>query len=216
MATAEIVRDASTSVTQNATPLVANTVQGSTQMYGVAPNSRQSPTPTFFAPRGNHGELIGYWGSLLRGTIRNFYTFIFVCTPPSSVFGSALCESPLAWDRLNVELMRIASLGSNWDGEGAEAVHPRAAANMAVLLNLARIATEQSRVLQPSVPALIPDVEGGIILKWVLGIKELNCTVLDDIVEVIRWKSPDRYESDGFWDIPVHRVAEHFEWLLQQ
>ena len=75
---------------------------------------------------------------------------------------------------------------------------------------------EQSTIAQCTVPIVMPAIDGGVILKWVQGGRELKCIVRGDIVEVVRWRSLDGYESDGFWEIPVPRVAEHFEWLLQQ
>jgi hypothetical protein len=112
--------------------------------------------------------------------------------------------------------MRIASLDQNWDGEGAEPVPPRAAINTAVLLSLARAAVEQSAINDCPVPIVIPAVDGGVTLKWVQGDRELKCTVRGDIVEVVRWRSPNAYESDGYWEIPVQLVAEHFRWLIQK
>jgi hypothetical protein len=114
--------------------------------------------------------------------------------------------------------MRIASLERNWDGEGAEPVPQQATTNAAVLLFLAKAAKEameQSTITQCTFPIVLPTVDGGVILKWVQGNRELKCIVRGDIVEVIRWRSLDGFESDGFWEIPVTRVAEHFEWLLQ-
>jgi hypothetical protein len=112
--------------------------------------------------------------------------------------------------------MRIASLEGNWDDEGAEPVPQKAARDASILLFLARAAAEQSPIARCPLPTIVPAVDGGVTLKWVQGNRELKCIVRSDNVEVVRWRSLDRYESDGFWELPVQRVAEHFEWLLQQ
>lgn len=214
MATAEVIRDSSMAVTRNAVPLAGDAIPGSTQEYGVTANSQQSPVPVFFAPQLSPTDLAPYWGSLFSGVVRGIYTHV-TTGRASSQFGTSTC-SPIAWDRLSLELMRLASLESNWDGEGAETIPQETVTTAAVLLFLARIATEHSIITQCPVPIVIPTAEGGITLKWTCGRKELKCTVLRDIVEVVRWRSPDGYESDGFWAVTVDGVAEHFEWLLQQ
>ena len=215
MATAEVLSDLSMAATANAIPLAGGAIPGSTQEgYYVSANSQHSPAPTFFVPP--HQERIAtYWDSLLRGVVRGFYSFVSGGDPASLAF-TARSTKYFAWDRLSLELMRIASLEQNWDGENAEPIPQKAATNAAVLLFLARAAMERSTITQCTVPLIIPDVEGGVILKWVQGNRELKCIVRSDIVEVVRWRSLDRYESDGFWEIPVSRVAEHFEWLLKQ
>jgi hypothetical protein len=214
MATAEIFRDVSMAATANAVPMVGDAIQGSTQEYGVTRGSQQAPAPIFFAPP-HQGKLATYWGSMLHGVVRTFYAFVPGGNPisPACALGS---RSFFAWDRLSLDLMRIASLERNWDGEGAEPVPRDATTNAVVLLFLARAAMEQSKTAHCPVPIVIPAVDGGVILKWVQGGRELKCTVRGDIIEVVRWRSPNGYESDGFWEIPVDRVVEHFEWLLQQ
>ncbi len=213
MATAEIYRDLSIAATGSAIPLAGDAIQGSTQEYRVTSNSQHFPAPIFFAPE-HQEKLATYWGSMLHGVVRSFYSFISGSTPAS--IGCAAGRSFFAWDRLSLDLMRIASLERNWDGEGAEPVPQKAATNATVLLFLARTAMEKSAMVQCSAPIITPDVEGGVVLKWVQGNRELKCIVRGDIVEVVRWRSVHRYDSDGFWEIPVQRVAEHFEWLLHQ
>jgi hypothetical protein len=188
---------------------------GSTQSFGVAAESQRYPVPVFFAPPAEGTEINPYWGSLLLGTVRAFYTFVAGGLTPAQI-GPAAAIKDLSWDRLKLELMRIASFEGNWDGEGAEAIPQEAIKAATVLLSLAQAAMERSAVEQGPLPTLIPAVEGGIIFKWACGKRELKCTILDNIVEVIRWRSPERYESDGLWEIPALGVAEHFEWLLQQ
>ena len=214
MATAEIIGDVSTAVTFAAIPLSENAIQGSTRSFGLPAHSQQFPAPLVFGPPTGLGETALYWGNLFGGTIRASYTFVTTGYESSRV-GSAASVSPVAWERLGLELMRIASLEPDWDGEGAESVPQKAVTAAAVLLALAKKTAEQSTIAQCSVPIISPAIEGGVTLKWIHGSKELKCTLLGDTVEVVRWRSPDRYESDGFWEIPVPRVAEHFEWLLQ-
>jgi hypothetical protein len=214
MATAEIIGNLSMAATDNAVPIVGDAIQGSIQEFHVTATSQHSPSPVFYAPQ-HQGKLTTYWDSMLRGVVRSFYAI--VSRDNAGSLTSMVCGTDsFAWDRLSLELMRIASLGTNWDGEGAEAVPPKAARNTGVLLFLARAAMEQSTIAQCTVPIVMPAIDGGVILKWVQGGRELKCIVRGDIVEVVRWRSLDGYESDGFWEIPVPRVAEHFEWLLQQ
>jgi hypothetical protein len=216
MATAEIFTDASMAVTSIAKPLAGGVIQGSTQEYDVTASSQHSSAPVFFAPQHpDHEELAAYWGNLLPGVVRGFYTFV-PSSRSCSEIGWASCVGSLSWDRLSLEVMRIGSLEPNWDGEGAEAVPPETVRSAAALLFLARTAMERSSGTLYSVPTVLPDVEGGIILNWVQEKKELKCTVFGEIVEVVRWRSPERYESDGLWEVPVQGVMEHFEWILQQ
>ncbi|MGC2213032.1 MAG: hypothetical protein WA602_07520, partial [Silvibacterium sp.] len=121
----------------------------------------------------------------------------------------------IAWDRLNLDLMRIASLDNNWDGEGAEAISRAVIDNAQVLLYIAKEACTVSATTQRPAPSLIPSVDGCVILKWTYGAKELKCTVIGDVVEVVRWGSPNHFESDGYWELPVNGVSEHFEWLFK-
>lgn len=202
MATAEIVRDASTATTSTVVPLLSGYIPGSTQEYGITTSSQQSPAPVFFAPHHGHA-LATYWGSLLLGSVHAFYSFV-----PST-------SNSVAWERLSLELMRIASLEPNWDGEEADAVSLVAVNNAALLLSNAKMLIAHSTIIEDTVPALIPSVDGGVILKWLRGNKELKCTIFGERVEVVRWRSLDRYESDGFWEVAVPQVSEHFEWLLQ-
>jgi hypothetical protein len=213
VATAEIVRDASTTIMENAAPILSDAIQGSTQEYDHTPNSTLYPTPVFFAPQ-HQDALATYWGVLIRGAVRNFFTLISRSSPTALASPTA-DERSFAWDRLSLELMRIASLEPNWDGEGAEIVPQTAVKNAAVLLYLARGAVQQSTIPECPVPSVIPTIDGGVTFKWVRQPKELKCTVRTEIVEVVRWRSPDRYESDGYWEVPVQRVAEHFQWLLR-
>jgi hypothetical protein len=234
VATAEVVSNAATvAITNAAVPLTSKMIQGSTQVFEVSTNSQRSSSPIFYAPSSGFGVLTdyseqssgtifyglsarsgqpadySYWNDLFRGTVSGVYIFVpkTEATYPRKV--------SLAWDRLSLELMRVASLGPNWDGEGAEPVTPKSVSTFAVLLALARNAAQQSMNLECPIPTLFPSIDGGMILKWVRGPKELKCTVLDQAVEVIRWKSPDSYESDGLWEVPVQGVSEHFEWLLR-
>ena len=66
-----------------------------------------------------------------------------------------------------------------------------------------------------SAPGIYPTVEGGVTLKWIHREKELECTVLGDAVEAVRWESADSYSSDGLWDLKVEQTREHFEWLMR-
>lgn len=213
MATAEILRDLSTTVTENATPISADVLPGSTQEYGPTPNSMRSPTPVFFAPR-QHDGLTTYWGVLLRGVVRSFFALITGQDAPSFA-SSATGSNAFAWERLSLELMRFSSLRPNWDGEGAEQVPQKAINNAAVLLFLAKSTMSQATVAQCPMPSIIPAVDAGVIFKWIREPKELKCTVRSDFVEVVRWRSPDVYDSDGYWEVPIQRVAEHFKWLLR-
>lgn len=208
MATADLIGDVSTAVTKNVLPLANDFIPGATQGYAPAPFEN----PVFFAPQTGRENLLATWGNLLRGSVRSFYTSVsglhqvpFSCAGPST----------FTWDRLSVELMRIANLGQNWDGEGAEPVPLEAVKTAAVLLFLAKSTVAHIPVTQCTFPSITPAVEGGVTVNWIRGGKELKCTVLGSTVEVVRWRSPDRYESDGLWEIPAWRVAEHFEWLLR-
>ena len=211
MATVEIIRDSSRAV-----PLYGDAIQGSIVDYvGVHAGSGQSHDAVFYAPEKEPGEMESIWGILAYGAVRALRQFRTIVAPET---GDRAAKT-FPWNGLNLELMRIASLEPNWDGEGAERVPQKAATNAVVLLFLAKAAKdvkEQSNMTQCTFPIVLPAVDGGVILKWVQGNKELKCTVRNDFVEVIRWRSLDRYESDGFWEIPVPHVAEHFEWLLQQ
>jgi hypothetical protein len=212
LATAEIVKDMSATVMGNAALISGDAIQGSTLEYGSTPNSLRSPSPVFFAPQ--RDALANYWGVLIGGALRSF--FALVSGNSAATLATPVVErNSIAWDRLSLELMRIAGLKADWDGEGAERVPQMAVKNAGVLLFLARAAVLQSISLQWPVPSIIPAVDGGVILKWVTATKELKCTVRNDFVEVVRWKSPDRYESDGFWEVPIQGVTEHFQWLLQ-
>lgn len=125
----------------------------------------------------------------------------------------------VAWDRLDLDLMRIASLRANWDDDGADPISQKAVTNTQLLLILARQYLSYSHIEQGATPVLAPTVEGGITLQWIRGRREMKCTVLNDLVEVSRWSSPDKYESDGYWEVPVNRISEglkeHFDWILQ-
>jgi hypothetical protein len=155
-----------------------------------------------------------YWESLIQASAHGFYSLIFRenCAPQ---WNASLRKSSFTWDRLSLELMRIASLSHDWAGEGAQAVPLKAVSSTAALLLLAKKATERFPAAQCPMPTLFPSVEGGILFKWLKGNKELKCTIFGDFIEVIRWRSPDRYDSDGIWELPVQAVAEHFEWLLK-
>lgn len=210
MATAGLISDASVSITGTATPLAGDFIPGSTQEFGRTVTSQGSQTPVFFAPCHNREELMASWGNLLHGMLRGFYTFVPAPGPYAISAGRTF-----GWDRLSLELMRIASLGQNWDGEGAEAVTQKAVQSTSEMLSLAKAVMDRSVSMFYSVPTLLPDVEGGITLKWIHESKELKCTVLGEIVEVVRWRSSDRFEADGLWEVPVFGVVEHFEWLLR-
>lgn len=215
MAAAEQIVGPLTSITRAAAPLAAEMVQGSIQEFGITTGSMSFRNPVFFAPQQDFGEPNVYWGSLIGQPIRVRYTVATwaKCLPQ---YYSVDRVNSFEWERLSLELMRIASLESNWDGEGAESVQQNTVTTATILLSLARSAVEHLADSPSAAPTLFPTVEGGAAFKWVHGSKELKCTVLGDAVEVVRWTSPDRYESDGFWEIPVRRVGEHFEWLFQR
>jgi len=212
VATAEIVRDASATVMDRAALISGEGIQGSTQQYVITPNSLHSPTPVFIAPQGDAPAT--YWGILLRGAVRSFFALI-AGQDPSALASSAAERNAFAWERLSLELMRLSSLRPNWDGEGAEQIPQAAIKNATDLLFLARSAMSQATTPRCAMPLMIPAVDGGVVFKWIREPKELKCTVRSDFVEVVRWKSPDAYDSDGYWEVPVQRVAEHFKWLLR-
>lgn len=217
MATAEVVRNAVIeAVTSSVVPLTSKTIQGSTQLYEVTSNSQLAASPIFFAPSPGLGQtaVYSYWDDLFRGTVSGVYAFV-PTEGRAPMFAFGFRKVSLAWDRLSLELMRLASLGPNWDGEAAEAITQKSVSTAGILLLLAKDATQRSTALACSLPTLFPSVEGGITFKWARKGKELKCTVLEDVVEVIRWKSSERYESDGLWELPVQGVAEHFEWLMR-
>jgi hypothetical protein len=112
-------------------------------------------------------------------------------------------------------MMRISTLPRDWDGDGAQAISADAVRTAYTLLSLAQTAAQSCRLLQCPVPGVFPSVDGTIVLKWVVGSKELKCTATDVMVEVVRWSSVEAYESDGLWEVPVHQISEHFAWLLQ-
>lgn len=215
MATAEVIGNPLTPITRAAAPLAGEMIQGSIQEYEITASSSKFPNPVFFAPQDDFGELNAYWGSLMGQPTRVLYTFATWANRPPAYHSVSRVNS-FEWERLSLELMRIASFEPNWDGEGGEAVQQNTVTAATILLSLARSAMEQFADSPSPVPTLFQTVEGGAALKWIRGPKELKCTVLGDIVEVVRWTSPDRYESDGFWEIPVRRVGEHFKWLFQQ
>jgi hypothetical protein len=203
MAAAPIFTDQTTPEADKIVPLAMDYIPGSTQQYGVTASSLQFPMPVFYAPHGREG-LINYWGSLISGKVLTYYARV-----------SPRAENPVAFDRLNLELMRIASLDPNWDGEGADAISQEAANNASRLITLAREAIEHSPIIEIPMPSLVPSVDGAVVLRWIRAGKELKCTVFGDRVEVIRWRSQEQYESDGFWEVPIDHVAEHFSWLLE-
>jgi hypothetical protein len=213
MATAEFVRDGSLSVTEIARPLAGDAIQGSTQEFSVTAESQRYPTPIFFAPQHQQDDLTLYWESLFRGVARSFYAMLTGIS--STILNFSAGGNARAWDRLNLELMRIASLRENWDGEGAAAISYESAGSASTLLSLARAAPGKFDAITYAMPLLVPSVDGGITLKWVHNSKELHCTVDGNTAEVIRWSSLDAYESDGLWETPIHGVAEHFRWLFQ-
>jgi hypothetical protein len=213
VATAEILRDTSTTVMENAAPILGDAIQGSTLEYEAAPNSLRSPAPIFFAPQ-QHDVLTTYWGVLIRGVVRSFFALVGGQSVAASA-SSAIAKNVFAWERLSLELMRFSSLRPNWDGEGAEEIPQMAIKNAADLLSLANSAASQVTSPQCPMPSIIPAVDGAVIFKWIREPRELKCTVRADIVEVVRWKSSDTYESDGYWEVPVQQVAEHFKWLLR-
>jgi hypothetical protein len=188
--------------TDKAVPLVGNYIPGSTQQFSMTESSEKSPV--FYAPHHGRVEQLTYWGSLAQGTIHALY-----------LAAALSINIPVTAERISLELMRIASLESNWDGEGAEAISQDVVTNASLLLTLASNVVDHSTIIESPVPLLIPSVEGAVILKWAYRGKELKCTVFGDRVEVVRWRSKDRYESDGLWEIPVQLVLEHFEWLIE-
>jgi hypothetical protein len=219
VATAEVIHDPSTSaITEAAIPLLVRNVPGSTQGYEI---SSEAQTPVFFAPGSGFGlgvtvHLAGsIWRDLFRETVSGFYTSV-AKNYMSWFIDVTERKSSVAWDRLNLELMRAASLQPNWDGEGAEPIPPNAVTTASILLSIAKNSTEQlAGGSTPSLPSLFPSVDGGITLKWIRGTKELKCTVFGNTVEVVRWRSLDAYESEGLWEVPVQEVGEHVEWLLR-
>jgi hypothetical protein len=202
LATVEYITDAYISTTEKVAPLESEGLQGSTQVYSISPSSQR--WPVLFVPQADRQELTTYWGSLHRTAARVLYTT-----------GSPVVDNSGAWDRLSLELMRIGSLPGNWDGEGAEGIPSVVVRNASIILNFARNTAERSIIRRVPLPSIVPSVEGGIIFKWARGNKELKCTAFSDFAEVVRWRSRDAYESEGLWEVPVHRVSEHFEWLLQ-
>lgn len=201
------VNEAQVSVTDAARPVWNATIPGSTQQFDLNANALWSSAPIFFAPgMGDKKEMYDkVWEVVVRSVARSVY-YSFLRTVPS--------KNSLSWDRLTLELMRISTLESNWDNEGADAISHTAKIKMTILLSLARKAAE-SATSECSLPTVYPSVDGSVILKWIRAGKELKCTVLEDEVEVVRWQSSDAYESDGLWVLPVENVAEHFEWLLR-
>ena len=201
------VNETQASVTEAARPVWNSTIPGSTQPFDLNANALWSSAPIFFAPgMGDKKELYDkVWEVVVRSVARSAYYLIFRTMPG---------KNSLAWDRLTLELMRISTLESNWDNEGAEAISLGTKIKMTILLSLARKAAEESVTNECSLPTVFPSVDGSVILKWIRAGKELKCTVLDDEVEVVRWQS-DAYESDGLWVLPIESVAEHFEWLLR-
>lgn len=61
----------------------------------------------------------------------------------------------LAWEWLGLELMRIAALPVNWDGEGAETIDYRAVLNAAFVLVLARVAVDHAGLIQYPLPQAV-------------------------------------------------------------
>ena len=134
MATAEIVRDSSRAV-----PLYSDAIQGSIQDYvGVHAGSWQSHAPVFYIPEKEPGASEPIWGTLIYGAARARRGFETIVAPKAGYQTS----KTFPWDRLNLELMRIASLERNWDGEGAEPVPQHATTTAAVLLFLAKAAKD--------------------------------------------------------------------------
>jgi len=214
MATAELIRDESLSTTHCASPLVEAVIQGSTQTFCTPSNSLHSPRPVFFSPPYVAGGQMSIWAPLRLKTIAGFFYSSFF--QPPAIENILVTRSSLQWDRLGLDLMRIADLKVNWDGEGADAIPPEAVKNAGYLLAIAKAVAENSPFPIASSPVLSPSLEGGVGMTWTHELREVKCMVLSDVVEVIRWRSPDRFESDGFWELPVQRVVEHFEWLLQR
>ena len=213
MATAEILRDTSLAVTVNAAPLVATAIQGSTQFF--QKSNVESPT-LFVEPTapGVSGGLYSAWESVKAGP-PNWVFMMASNERHTTEWPSTLCEDALRWDRVRLELMRIASLVPNWDGEGADPVSPNAVKQAGILLQSAKNAAESAELVDYPLPTIYAALDGGVTLKWTRAGKELKCTAYGDQVEVIRWRSPEVYEADGFWEIPVTKIGEHFDWLLR-
>lgn len=229
MATAELIQNLPAAAVKEVVPIFGGSARGATQDYTVTVNSQRHPVAVFFAPAGDRRVLTDYWGDLLHSTVRPVY----VAVPRGFFAGQSVivpwllaAEAPYAslqlgeinavgWDRLGLELMRIASLEPNWDGEGAEAVASGSVINAQVLMRLAREAVGLSSIFNCPLPRLNPSADGGITVKWLFNGKELKCTAYERHVEIIRWRSSDRFESDGFWEVPAQKATEHFNWLLK-
>lgn len=211
MTTAEMVLENPAAVMRAATPLASGIIQGSTSSF-----DRTAKSPVFFASPAAPGTTVAFWETFVDHAVR-FYTMVTMApTDRSRILMCSPSISSLSWDRLSIELMRIANLPPNWDGESADAPSKLAVKTAGDLLIIAQTVVELATTAECPLPALFPTVDGGVLLKWTYGDKELKCTVVGDGVEVIRWKSVQAYESDGLWELPVRRVAEHFEWLLTQ
>jgi hypothetical protein len=201
--------------------------RATTKDIGVVTDSAKYPAAPFLFFALCKTEIADYWTELLYPAKEPAYLPI----PTGDWAEKMILESSLAsmqvsaapqgglffaeWERLNLELMRLGSLRSDWDREGAEAVSPASVRTAQTLLRLAREACARYSPPQYSIPFLFASTDGGIAIKWHVGLRELKCVAVDDSVEVVRWSSTDKFESDGYWEIPANKVAEHFEWLLR-
>lgn len=203
MGTQPLVRE-SDSAAQTLVAVSSETLPGSVQEFRLTTRLRSDSSTTARMAWPSELESSPQWRLLTRAFIYAVYT-LFKLHP----------ENRGVWDRLKLELLRIAQLPGNWDSENAEAVAPGTVVTASRLLDLCRGVSRSLPNAIRSTPILLASPEGSIVIKWINGNRELKCIVTDDVVEVLRWSPLDAYESEGMWEVAAEGVLEHIEWLLR-
>jgi hypothetical protein len=111
------------------------------------------------------------------------------------------------------ELQRLASLGPNWDSEGAYPVAAEIieAARRLVLRLPARL---KSRI---SVPAVVPMRKGNLQFEWHKGPKTLELEIeSSSTVHYLKWHPEAGIEEEDTCDVAdLHLVTKLVEWFIE-
>lgn len=68
---------------------------------------------------------------------------------------------------------------------------------------------------EEEIPYVVPTPDGTILFNWLRRDKELSITVTHNILQVQRWTPLSSYESEGYWEIGLDKIREHFDWVTQ-
>lgn len=64
-------------------------------------------------------------------------------------------------------------------------------------------------------PFFVPSPDGTVLFKWLRSERELSVTIEQSILQVQRWAPLAAYESEGYWEVSLDEVGEHFDWLTR-